>query len=149
MSSNKLLASVGGVCIASAVVIGAVLGASDGGGKTPAQKPVGNQKPIASTVTVTSSSARPAAITRSRAASSLAKPPASSSAVHHNKARRAGVNQEPAVTDPSTTPSDNSTLINQGPGTVDEGGIRRAPAPTGKHSAPPAPPAPPHAPSPS
>lgn len=135
--STKMWGSVAGVSVAAAVVVGAVLGAAGGGSKAPAQQPVGNQRPIAST-----SSARPVAPVAVKVSPSTSK--AAAPVARRKPNRAAVVNQEPPVnvptpTDPPSTTPDrpDSTLIDEGPGTTDESGIRRAPAPTVSHPAPP------------
>lgn len=97
--SNKVLASVAGVCITTAVVIGAVLGAQ-GPSRSPAQHPAGNPAPIASTVTVTSPASR-AAVQVAAVSPSTTK---AAAPVQHRQHRAVTNQGAPAVTDP--TPQD-------------------------------------------
>jgi hypothetical protein len=100
--NNKIWASVAGVSITAAVVIGAALGAN--AHHAPAQQPAGHPTPLASTVTVTAAAARPAV-----AAPAAVSPSKSKTVAHRrHKAHQAAVvvNQEPAVTDPASSTPD-------------------------------------------
>jgi hypothetical protein len=105
--NNKIWASVAGVSVTAAVVIGAALGTN--AHHAPAQRPAGHPTPLASTVTVTAS-ARPAA------AAPAAVSPSNAKAVPHrrHKTHRAAVvvNQEPPVTESS--PADPATSSDPG-----------------------------------
>lgn len=101
-NSTKVWASVSGVCIATAVVVGAVLGAAGNGSGSHQQHPAGNvggAAPVTVTTTVSApaTSASPAATVVAKVSPSTSKPAA--------KKRQAVVRQqqEAPVTDPAPT----------------------------------------------
>lgn len=125
-NESKIFASVTGVCIAAAVVVGTVV-ANHGGDsrQTPAGNEIGQTAPATVTATVTASPTPVVAVAVS---------PSTKQAVAPKK-RAAVVQQEDPVTEPEP-PADPTTsdpapqAIDNGTGTVDEGGVRRAPIPS-------------------
>jgi hypothetical protein len=122
-AENKMLASVGGIATLAAVVIGASVATATHTSSPPAH-PAG-QPVIATTVTV---SASPTPVASTSASSLTVKPRTHPRAVTRQDA-------------PVTTPTDTTSQpppVDLGPGTIDQGGVHRAPNPT-SHAAPPPP----------
>jgi hypothetical protein len=137
--NNKFFASVSGVCIATAVVIGGAVAAATHHDPQP-QTPAGQPLAPASTVTAT------ATVTASPTPTVVAKVSPSTKAVAPKRRAVVVPNEGDPVTDPTTPdpqPAETTTAppeqtIDNGTGSTDEGGIRRAPAPSQKvHSVPP------------
>jgi hypothetical protein len=123
--NNKLFASVSGVCIAAAVVIGATLAASN---HHAPPAPAGQPLIPAATVTVTAS---PTPVTVAKVSPSVKQAAPKRQAV-------VVVQQGDPVTPDSTSPAPQSSsdpapqVIDNGTGTTGEDGVRRAPAPSQK-----------------
>lgn len=121
---SKMLASVGGLAVAAAVVVGAVLGAANRP-DAPAQQPAGQPIVTATVTTSVSTSASHSTVAAAQASSLVRKAPVKRAAV-----------QGAAVTDPTSTPPAVVNTVTQPPiqdlgsGTTDADGVRRAPAPT-------------------
>lgn len=129
---NKLFASVSGICITTAVVVGAVLATANRDDQ-PRQQPAGNVGATAPAVVVTFTvTALPSPVEVAKVSPSIKKKPAAPK-------RQAVVQQgdpvtDPQPVDPTTSEPEQPAPVDRGPGTVDEGGIRRAPAPTAPHA---------------
>jgi hypothetical protein len=146
--SSKLFASVSGVCVVSAVVVGGALAAITHDDAAPAQHPAGNEvsvAPVQTVVETVTASASPTATAVAKVSPSVKQ------AVPKRQA--AVVPQGDPVTQPDPTtaepaparsePAGTDGTINLGTGTTGEDGIRRAPAPSvGIRPAPPVQPPP-------
>jgi hypothetical protein len=134
--NNKLFASVSGVCITSAVVVGAVLAAANHDDQ-PRQQPAGDQVAVVTapaTVTVSATvtaSPTPTVVAKVSPSTKPAAAPKKRAAVVQNQGDPVTDPQPPAAPQTSTEPPQPAPIDN-GTGSVDEGGVRRAPAPTDK-----------------
>jgi hypothetical protein len=124
-SQNKMLASFGGLATLAAVVIGGSVAAATHSGGAPAQEPAG--QPVVTATVTASPTASPTEVASSRQVAAQ---------------RVAVVNPGDPVTTtpvpapPATSDTSQPPIVDLGTGTVDEGGVRRAPNPT-EHATPP------------
>lgn len=106
MNNSKVFASVSGVCIASAVVIGSVLAVANHHDSTPPATPVGHAVVPTATVTATVT-ARPTPVVAVKLS------PSTQAVAPKVKPKRQTVvvqrQEVPAVTDPTSTPADLTT----------------------------------------